>query len=74
MCIRDSLLPVLDETLADCDNVKVINDDVMKIDLHRVIEEEFNGEEVAVCANLPYYIKMCIRDRSNIRRFSHSRR
>ena len=50
------LLPVLDETLADCDNVKVINDDVMKIDLHRVIEEEFNGEEVAVCANLPYYI------------------
>ena len=40
------LLPVLDETLADCDNVKVINDDVMKIDLHRVIEEEFNGEEV----------------------------
>ena len=50
------LLPVLDETLADCDNVKVINDDVMKIDLHRVIEEEFNGKEVAVCANLPYYI------------------
>ena len=50
------LLPVLDETLADCDNVKVINNDVMKIDLHRVIEEEFNGEEVAVCANLPYYI------------------
>lgn len=50
------LLPVLDETLADCDNVKVINDDVMKIDLHRVIEEEFNEEEVAVCANLPYYI------------------
>ena len=50
------LLPVLDETLADCDNVKVINDDVMKIDLHRVIEEEFNGEEVAVCATLPYYI------------------
>ena len=50
------LLPVLDETLADCGNVKVINDDVMKIDLHRVIEEEFNGEEVAVCANLPYYI------------------
>lgn len=50
------LLPVLDETLADCDNVKIINDDVMKIDLHRVIEEEFNGEEVAVCANLPYYI------------------
>ena len=50
------LLPVLDETLADCDNVKVINADVMKIDLHTVIEEEFGGQEVAVCANLPYYI------------------
>lgn len=50
------LLPVLGETLADCDNVKIINDDVMKIDLHKVIEEEFGGEEVAVCANLPYYI------------------
>ena len=49
------LLPVLDETLSGCDNVKIINDDVMKIDLHRVIEEEFGGEEVAVCANLPYY-------------------
>ena len=50
------LLPVLDETLADCSNVKIINADVMKLDLHKVIEEEFGGEEVAVCANLPYYI------------------
>lgn len=50
------LLPVLDETLADCSNVKIVNADVMKLDLHKVIEEEFGGEEVAVCANLPYYI------------------
>lgn len=50
------LLPVLDDTLSDCDNVKIINADVMKIDLLKVINEEFNGEEVAVCANLPYYI------------------
>lgn len=50
------LLPVLDETLSDCDNVKIINEDVMKIDLHKVIREEFGGREVAVCANLPYYI------------------
>lgn len=50
------LLPVLDETLADCDNVKVLNADVMKLDLRRMIEEEFPGGEVAVCANLPYYI------------------
>lgn len=50
------LLPVLDETLADCDNVKIVNADVMRLDLRRMIEEEFPGGEVAVCANLPYYI------------------
>lgn len=50
------LLPVLGETLADCGNVKIVNADVMKLDLRRMIEEEFGGGEVAVCANLPYYI------------------
>jgi 16S rRNA (adenine1518-N6/adenine1519-N6)-dimethyltransferase len=50
------LLPVLDETLGDFDNLKVINADVMELDLNRVIAEEFPGMEVVVCANLPYYI------------------
>lgn len=50
------LLPVLDETLSEFDNVKVINDDVLKTDLKKLIEEEFNGMDVVVCANLPYYI------------------
>lgn len=50
------LLPVLDETLKEFDNVKVINDDVLKTDLKKLIEEEFSGMEVVVCANLPYYI------------------
>lgn len=50
------LLPVLGETLADCGNVKIMNADVMKLDLRRMIEEEFGGGQVAVCANLPYYI------------------
>lgn len=50
------LLPVLGETLADCGNVKIVNADVMKHDLRRMIEEEFGGGQVAVCANLPYYI------------------
>ncbi len=50
------LLPILDETLNDYDNVKIINSDVMKLDLHKVIEEEFAGMPVVVCANLPYYI------------------
>lgn len=50
------LLPVLKETLADHDNVKVINDDVLKVDLHKLIKEEFPNMNVVVCANLPYYI------------------
>lgn len=50
------LLPVLEETLAEHSNVKIINADVMKVDLKRLIDEEFAGLEVAVCANLPYYI------------------
>ena len=54
--IDDRLIPVLEETLAEHDNVKVINADVMKVDLHKLIEDEFSGMEVAVCANLPYYI------------------
>ena len=50
------LLPVLDETLADFSNVKIVNGDVMKLDLARLLAEEFPGMEVVVCANLPYYI------------------
>lgn len=50
------LLPVLEETLGEFDNLKVINADVLEIDLHKLIEEEFSGMEVVVCANLPYYI------------------
>ena len=50
------LLPVLDETLAEYKNVKIINDDIMKIDLLKLIEDEFSGMDVVVCANLPYYI------------------
>jgi len=54
--IDSRLLPVLEETLAEHDNVKIINDDVMNVDLKKLIEDEFKGLEVAVCANLPYYI------------------
>lgn len=50
------LMPVLAETLGDCPNVRVINDDVLNVDLHRLIEREFAGMPVSVCANLPYYI------------------
>lgn len=51
------LLPVLDETLAEFDNFEVVNEDILKVDLHRLIEEKFSDcENVSVCANLPYYI------------------
>lgn len=54
--IDSRLIPILEETLAEHKNVKVINADIMKTDLLKIIEEEFEGLEVAVCANLPYYI------------------
>ena len=50
------LIPVLAETLSEYDNLKVINADVMELDLNKLIKDEFEGMEVAVCANLPYYI------------------
>lgn len=50
------LLPVLQETLSDFDNVEIINEDVMKADLSKIIEEKCKGMEIAVVANLPYYI------------------
>ena len=58
VCIElDSrLLPVLDETLADFDNVTIVNEDVLKADLHKIIEENFGDMPFVVCANLPYYI------------------
>lgn len=50
------LLPVLDETLVEFDNIEIINADIMKTDLKALIEEKFKGMKVVVCANLPYYI------------------
>ncbi len=54
--IDTGLLPVLEDTLSDYDNVRIINGDAMKTDFKKLIEEEFAGMRVAVCANLPYYI------------------
>lgn len=54
--IDTRLEPVLKETLAEFSNVQVIYQDVLKVDLRELIAQEFAGLEVAVCANLPYYI------------------
>ncbi len=54
--IDRGLIPVLGKTLADYDNVRVVNADVMELDLQALLSEEAGGREIAVCANLPYYI------------------
>lgn len=54
--IDRGLIPVLEKTLAEFDNVTVINEDVMKLDLRDIVEKYSNGMPVSVCANLPYYI------------------
>lgn len=53
----DERLPrILATTLSDHNNVRIVSGDVMELDLHRLIKEEFEGMRVVVCANLPYYI------------------
>lgn len=50
------LLPILEETLREFNNVTIINKDILKTDLNEVIKEYGEGLKVCVCANLPYYI------------------
>lgn len=50
------LLPVLEETLEEFSNVTVISGDVLKLDLKRLMKEQFGDKPVCLCANLPYYI------------------
>lgn len=53
----DNRLPeVLEETLAEHSNFKLVSGDIMEIDVKKLIEDEFKGLDVVVCANLPYYI------------------
>ena len=54
--IDNGLIPLLKYTLDEFKNVKVINADVMKIDLSETLREYFECGKVSVCANLPYYI------------------
>ncbi|MFA7637321.1 MAG: 16S rRNA (adenine(1518)-N(6)/adenine(1519)-N(6))-dimethyltransferase RsmA, partial [Monoglobales bacterium] len=54
--IDDKLIPVLDYTLADKENVTVINKDILKTDIPQLISEHFEDEKVKLVANLPYYI------------------
>lgn len=54
--IDSSLIPILEDTLKEHDNIKIINEDILKADVKAIIDEEFGGERISIAANLPYYI------------------
>ena len=54
--IDKTLIPILEDTLSEYDNVQIINQDVLKVNLAKLAEEENDGKPIKVVANLPYYI------------------
>ena len=54
--IDKALIPILEDTLKEFDNVQVINQDILKVDIKKLAEEHNDGKPIKVVANLPYYI------------------
>lgn len=54
--IDKKLIPILGETLGDLDNIEVVNQDILKVDINKLVDEKLNGGPVKLVANLPYYI------------------
>lgn len=54
--IDKKLIPVLEETLSEYENVSIINNDILKVDLNKLVEEKNQGKPIKIVANLPYYI------------------
>ena len=54
--IDKALIPILEDTLQDYDNVTVLNEDILKVDIRKLAEERNQGKPIKVVANLPYYI------------------
>ena len=54
--IDKALIPILADTLSHYDNVRIINDDILKVDINKICQEENGGRPIKVVANLPYYI------------------
>ena len=54
--IDRQMIPVLEDTLSEYDNVKIINEDVLKVNFSELVEKENDGKPIKVVANLPYYI------------------
>lgn len=54
--IDKNLIPILEDTLSEYKNVTIINEDILKVDLNRIVQEQNQGRPIKVVANLPYYI------------------
>ncbi len=54
--IDKALIPILEDTLSGYDNVTIMNGDILKLDIGRIVEERNEGKAIKVVANLPYYI------------------
>lgn len=54
--IDKKLIPILKDTLSECDNVEVVNEDVLKVDIKELVDEKLDSKPIKLVANLPYYI------------------
>lgn len=54
--IDKALIPILQDTLSGYDNITIINKDILKVDINKIVEEKNNGKPIKIVANLPYYI------------------
>ncbi|HKM22600.1 MAG TPA: 16S rRNA (adenine(1518)-N(6)/adenine(1519)-N(6))-dimethyltransferase RsmA [Lachnospiraceae bacterium] len=54
--IDRALIPILEETLQEYNNVSIMNEDILKVDINSIVAEKNNGKPIKVVANLPYYI------------------
>lgn len=54
--IDKNLIPILEDTLSDYSNVTILNEDILKVDISKIVEERNGGKPIKVVANLPYYI------------------
>lgn len=54
--IDKTLIPILQDTLSEYTNVTVINEDILKLDINKLVQEKNNGKPIKIVANLPYYI------------------
>ena len=54
--IDKALIPILEDTLSEYENVTILNEDILKVDIRKLAEEHNQGRSIKVVANLPYYI------------------